>query len=248
MTAKKTDYIIIYSFLCASILSIAVLVRLFVVTELKMDEFSGLVAFIVTCLLLGGIYFSFQSILNDCLLPLVERVLKSKEIATFEPAIITQEQEDITKSIDESITQSTDLSVNYENYKTAAQHKIEAEQSRTLENVLHYTHQELSLYMEEANIKQLCQHIQLFQFATEQECEQINTPVTVDAKLKSIDLMHFGWNIGNQFKKSGIETATFIKQVFVAPFEKVEISTIKRKLRVEGTCKIKLSETLSANG
>ncbi|WP_418697719.1 hypothetical protein [Bacteroides sp.] len=244
MTAKKTDYIIIYSFLCASILSIAVLVRLFVVTELKMDEFSGLVAFIVTCLLLGSIYFSFQSILNDCLLPLVERVLKSKEIATFEPVIITQGQEDITKSIDESITQSTVLSVNYENYKTATQHKIEAEQSRILENVLHYTHQELSFYMEEANIKQLCEHIRFFQFATEKECEQINTPVIVDTKLKSIDLMHFGWNIGNQFKKSGIETATFIKQVFATPFENVEISTIKRKLRVEGTCKIKLAEEI----
>ena len=66
----------------------------------------------------------------------------------------------------------------------------------------------------------------------------------MDAKLKSIDLMHFGWNIGNQFKKSGIETATFTKQVFAALFENVEISTIKRKLRVEGTCKIKLAEEI----
>ena len=63
MTAKKPDYIIIYSFLCASILSIAVLVRMFAVTELKMDEFSGLMVFFVTCLLLGGFYFSFQSII-----------------------------------------------------------------------------------------------------------------------------------------------------------------------------------------
>ena len=43
MTTKKTDYIIIYSFLCASILSIAVLARMFAVTELKMDEFSALI-------------------------------------------------------------------------------------------------------------------------------------------------------------------------------------------------------------
>lgn len=161
MTAKKTDYIIIYTCLCTSILGFAALVRLFVVTELKMDEFSSLVVFIITCLLLGGIYFSFQSILNDCLLPLVERVLivervlKPKEMVILEPAIITQEQKDIKKSVDESITQSTDLSVSYENYKTAAQQKIEVEQSRTLENVLHYTQQELSLYMEEAGIKQL---------------------------------------------------------------------------------------------
>ena len=52
MTTKKTDYIIIYSFLCASILSIAVLARMFAVTELKMDEFSALMVFFVTCLFL----------------------------------------------------------------------------------------------------------------------------------------------------------------------------------------------------
>lgn len=62
MTAKKTDYIIIYSFLYVSILSIAVIARMFAVTEIKMDEFSGLMVFFVTCLLLGGFYFSFQSI------------------------------------------------------------------------------------------------------------------------------------------------------------------------------------------
>lgn len=67
MTAKKYDYIIIYSFLCASILSIAVLARLFVITELKMDNFSGIMAFIVVCLLLTASYLSFQSIINDWL-------------------------------------------------------------------------------------------------------------------------------------------------------------------------------------
>ena len=80
MTAKKTDYIIIYTFLCASILSIAVLVRMFAVAELKMDEFSAFMAFFVTCLLLGGIYFSFQSILNDCLLPIMERIFSKKHL------------------------------------------------------------------------------------------------------------------------------------------------------------------------
>ncbi len=79
MTAKKIDYIIIYAFLLASILCIATLVRLFVLKELQMDEFSGLVAFIIACILLWGIYFSFQSILNDCLLPIVERIFRKQK-------------------------------------------------------------------------------------------------------------------------------------------------------------------------
>lgn len=35
----------------------------------------------------------------------------------------------------------------------------------------------------------------------------------VDKAIRTIDLMHYAWNIGNLFKKKGIDTATFIKQV-----------------------------------
>ncbi len=56
--------------------------------------------------------------------------------------------------------------------------------------------------------------------------------------------MQFGWNIGNQFKKTGIETATFVKRVFAERLKESEISTIKRKLRAEGTCIIKIKEKL----
>ncbi len=240
MTAKKTDYIIIYSFLCASILSIAVIARMFAVTELKMDEFSGLMVFFVTCLLLGGFYFSFQSILNDCLLPVVERVFRKKH-PHLGPEIVVE------PFVETPQEQEEPAMLNYGEYKQAAQHKLAQEQAQTLEKVLYYTRQEMALYMTEKDLQQLCEHIRAFQFATEQECEQIKTPVTVDAKLKSIDLMHFGWNIGNQFKKSGIETATFIKYIFAKELKDSEISTIKRKLRVEGTCRIKLTEKLSAN-
>lgn len=216
MTAKKTDYIIIYSFLCASILSIAVIARIFAVTELKMDEFSGLMVFFVTCLLLGGFYFSFQSILNDCLLPVVERIFRKKH-PYLEPEIVVEPLVETPQ---------------------------EQEQAQTLEKTLSYTGQEMALHMTESELQQLYEHIRFFQHATEDECRQIKTSVTVDTKLKSIDLMHFGWNIGNQFKKKGIETVTFIKHVFAKDLHDSEISTIKRKLRVEGTCIIKIKEEL----
>ena len=58
----------------------------------------------------------------------------------------------------------------------------------------------------------------------------------VDKAIRTIDLMHYAWNIGNLFKKKGIDTATFIKQVFADALVDVEISTILRKLRMEGTC------------
>ena len=238
MTAKKSDYIIIYCFLFASILCIAVFARLFVVRQLQMDDFSSTVAFVVACLLFGAAYFSFQSIVNEWLQPAVERIFRKKH-----PHLKSEPQiESTTEAPQEESTVN-----NYNEYKLTTQQKIQQEQEQILENVLTYTRQKLSLYMTESDSQQLCEPTRFFQFATEKECEQINTPVTVDARLNSIDLVHFGWNIGNQFKKSGIETATFIKQVFAAPFEKIEISTIKHKLRVERTCKIKLTEEIEPN-
>ena len=235
MAAKKYDYIIIYSILFASILSIAVLVRLLVISELQMDEFSGLVAFVIVCLLLGAAYLSFQSIIDVWLLPVIERTFRKKY-----PQIEWEPEVEPIESIPNG-----EISVpNYDEYKQYAQQKIQQEQAKVLENVLTYTVQELALYLTESELQQLCEHIRFFQYATENEYKQIKTPIAIDATLKSIDLMHFGWNIGNQFKKTGIETATFVKRVFAERLKESEISTIKRKLRAEGTCIIKIKEKL----
>ncbi|MBS6576945.1 hypothetical protein [Parabacteroides goldsteinii] len=235
MAARKYDYIIIYSILFASILSIAVLVRLLVISELQMDEFSGLVAFVIVCLLLGAAYLSFQSIIDVWLLPVIERTVRKKY-----PQIECEPEVEPIGSMPNG-----EISVpNYDEYKQTAQQKIQQEQAKVLENVLTYTVQELALYLTESELQQLCEHIRFFQYATENEYKQIKIPVAVDATLKSIDLMHFGWNIGNQFKKTGIETATFVKRVFAERLKESEISTIKRKLRAEGTCIIKIKEKL----
>ena len=241
MTTKKIDYIIIYSFLLASILCIAMLVRLFAVKELQMDEFSGFVAFIVTCILLGAIYFSFQSIINECLLPLVERIFRKEQQTIPELNVETVPAKPMA-----TIIPKEEVSIpNYEDYKQAAQQKIQEEQMQILENVLCYTNKELALYVEESEMQKLYAHIRTFQYTTEKECNKINSPVTVNSKLKPIDLMHFGWNIGTQFKKTGIETATFIKRVFAEVLKENEISTLIRKLRSsEGTCIIKIKEEL----
>lgn len=235
MAARKYDYIIIYSILFASILSIAVLVRLLVISELQMDEFSGLVAFVIVCLLLGAAYLSFQSIIDVWLLPVIERTVRKKYLQIeCEPEV-----EPIGSMPNGEISVP-----NYDEYKQTAQQKIQQEQAKVLENVLTYTVQELALYLTESELQQLCEHIRFFQYATENEYKQIKRPIAVDATLKSIDLMHFGWNIGNQFKKTGIETATFVKRVFAERLKESEISTIKRKLRAEGTCIIKIKEKL----
>jgi hypothetical protein len=95
------------------------------------------------------------------------------------------------------------------------------------------------VYMSEEELNRLCGYI------TEYSLNDIPhevSPVSVDSALKSIDLMHFGWNIGKAFGKRRIHTATFIKNVFAYALRDLEVSTIERKMsHTESECKIKLN-------
>ena len=72
-----------------------------------------------------------------------------------------------------------------------------------------------------------------------------NIPSKVDSQLKSIDIMHFGWNIGKAFGIKRIHTATFIKSVFAHTLRDLEISTIERKMsHTESECNIKLNTAI----
>lgn len=70
-------------------------------------------------------------------------------------------------------------------------------------------------------------------------------PVKTDSQLKSIDAMHFGWNIVKAFGKPRLQTATFIKKVFAHTLRDSEVSTIERKMsHTESECWIKLDKKL----
>lgn len=69
--------------------------------------------------------------------------------------------------------------------------------------------------------------------------------IKLSSQLKTIDAMHFGWNIGKAFGKPRLQTATFIKRVFAHTLRDVEISTIERKMsHTESECKIKLDKNV----
>ena len=93
-------------------------------------------------------------------------------------------------------------------------------------------------YMSEAELDRLCGYITEYSLG---DTPREVSPVSVDSALKSIDLMHFGWNIGKAFGKKRIHTATFIKRVFAHSLRDLEISTIERKMsHTESECRIKL--------
>ena len=108
-----------------------------------------------------------------------------------------------------------------------------------LNRVLDYTKQTLVAYMSEVELNRLCGYITEYSLG---DTPREVLPLTVDSALKSIDLMHFGWNIGKAFGKKRIHTATFIKRIFAHALLDLEISTIERKMsHTESEYKIKLN-------
>ena len=81
--------------------------------------------------------------------------------------------------------------------------------------------------MSEEDLNRLCTYVA--EYSSGDTLQKI-TPVKVDSQLKSIDIMHFGWNIGKAFGIKRVHTATFIKKVFAYTLRDLEISTIERKM------------------
>lgn len=131
----------------------------------------------------------------------------------------------------------------YEIFRANAMAEKERASQEKLDKVLTYTKQNLVLYLSETDLNRLCGYITEYYFSDSlPKVEQIK----VDAQLKTIDIMHFGWNIGKAFGKPRLQTATFIKRVFAHTLRDSEISTIERKMsHTESQCKIKLESFIS---
>ena len=112
----------------------------------------------------------------------------------------------------------------YEIFRANAMAEKERTSQKKLDKVLSYTKQSLVLYLSETDLNRLCGYITEYYFSDSiPKVEQIK----VDAQLKTIDIMHFGWNIGKAFGKPRLQTATFIKRVFAHTLRASEISNIE---------------------
>ena len=243
MNKRQTEYIALYLFVFGAILLFGVLARKFVLVKGD-DEFSAAVGFFATVVVLSALYISLQMTLNELLLPRMEKFLmrfptfqKLEEVAVADtPAVVVEPIEDI------AVAEATPQLTEYEVLRANAIAEQERESQAKLERVLDYIKQTMVAYMSEAELDRLCSYITEYSLG---DIPREVSPVSVDSALKSIDLMHFGWNIGKAFGKKRIHTATFIKRVFAHSLRDLEISTIERKMsHTESECRIKLDGTI----
>lgn len=255
MNQKNIEYIALYSLVVGVVLVIGILVRLFALSQ-GLDDFSSTIAFFVTVIVLTALYASLQITFDQLLSPRIKAFLlrchafqkmndnnnpnSVSETLTIEDSNLTTP--DIIKPVP-TVEETISASSEYEALRT---HTIAAKnraiQTR-LEKVLNYTKQTMAACMSEEDLTRLCEYIT--EYSSGDTLQKIS-PVRVDAQLKSIDIMHFGWNIGKAFNKKRVHTATFIKRIFAHTLCDLEISTIERKMsHTESECKIKLNPNIT---
>ena len=240
MNKRHTEYIALYLFVFGAILLFGVMARKFVLVK-GYDEFSSAVAFFATVVMLSALYISLQMTLNELLLPRLEKFLmrfpafqklEKVAVATDVPTFKTE------PIVEVAVVETTPQQSEYEVLRANAIAEQEQASQVKLERVLDYTKQTLVAYLSEEELNRLCGYITEYSLG---DTPREVSPLKVDSALKSIDLMHFGWNIGKAFGKKRIHTATFIKRVFAHTLRDIEVSTIERKMsHTESECRIKL--------
>lgn len=191
----------------------------------------------------------------------IESIVSESEIENETPSDTTEEVS--TLSLSESNEDSTELPKNeatssiinntpieessqpteYEIYHATAMAEKERASQKKLDKVLTYIKQTLVLYLNETDLNRLCGYVT--EYYLSDSLPKVE-PIKVDSQLKTIDIMHFGWNIGKAFGKPRLQTATFIKRVFAHTLSDSEISTIERKMsHTESVCKIKLDRRIA---
>lgn len=254
MNQKKAEYIALYSLVFGVILVFGILIRQFVLSK-GIDDFSSTVAFFATVIVLTALYASLQITFNQFLLPRIEAFLfrfsafqmvkNHNDTVSVPKAPTIKESKQATPDVidpapttEEAISEPSE----YEVLRTNSIAKKNRAIQTKLEKVISYTKQTMVAYMNEEDLNRLCAYIA--EYSTCDTLQKIS-PVKVDTQLKSIDILHFGWNIGKAFGRKRVHTATFIKNVFAHTLRDLEISTIERKMsHTESDSMIKLDKKI----
>ena len=252
MNQKSIEHIALYSLVLVGTLVVGVLARQFVLSK-GVDDFSSSVAFFATVIVLMAIYVSLQTTFNQFLLPRIEafllsfsafQTMKNHNDTVSVPEVPTSKDSNQTTSdiIESAPTAEETISEpsEYEIMRTDAIAKQNHAIQTKLEKVISYTKQTMVAYMSEEDLNRLCTYI--VEYSSGNTLQKVS-PVKVDSQLKSIDIMHFGGNIGKACGRKRLHTATLIKNVFAHTLRDLEISTIERKMsHTESECKIKLNK------
>lgn len=207
------------------------------------------------CFLRFECYRNKIAVVEECFEPIKDAV--DVEPIVFEPTIEVETTSDTSEEVSTPMPSEADEGEaklpkedaipsieepnqpsEYEVLRANAMAEKERASQERLDKVITYTKRTLVPYVDEESLHRLCGYIT--EYYLSDSLPKVES-IKLSSQLKTIDPMHFGWNIGKAFGKPRLQTATFIKRVFAHTLRDVEISTIERKMsHTESECKIKL--------
>ncbi|GAB6394245.1 MAG: mobilization protein [Bacteroidales bacterium] len=215
MQNNPLEYIILYIMVAGVSLAIATLARI-VALSLDADSFTAFVVFILTLLVLAVVYLSIRLVIQDFMLPSIEKLPFFK-----------------------NNNKVTSNSLNLDEIRKNNNRNT----GKELEYAIRYTQTTFASYATDEDILHLCEYIGFF--ANKQKLTNIK-PITINDQLLSFDLYHFGWNIWNHFRiRKQDDIALLLKLAFANTLRDVEVETIKKHLKDdERRGIIKISENI----
>ena len=127
---------------------------------------------------------------------------------------------------------------NYE-VRVAEIEREKAERQADIKRVIHeYTTFVMTEFLSKEDLEILHENIEYFAHGQFDLYKPIRSKV--NNSLRSIDLMHFVWNIGERLGISLIDRATFIHTIFPHELKDASIKYLAKNLRTCGVCKIAL--------
>ena len=108
---------------------------------------------------------------------------------------------------------------------------MEVEKNVRLKTVTDYTYNIMSPFLTDDCLDLLCQNIKLFEVPGSSL-----TAIRTNGSLSTLDIKHYGWNIGERLGWSGQQRASFIKLCFPKELSELEVETIRRTFRQKGKC------------
>ena len=138
----------------------------------------------------------------------------------------------------ENLVVKHDYMDNYE-VRIAEIERKKAERQADIKRVIHeYTTFVMTEFLSKEDLEILHENIEYFAHGQSDLYKPIRS--RLDNPLRSIDLMHFVWNIGERLSISLIDRATFIHTMFTHELKDASIKYLAKNLRTSGVCKIAL--------
>lgn len=138
----------------------------------------------------------------------------------------------------ENLVVKHDYMDNYE-VRVAEIEREKAERQADIKRVIHeYTTFVMTEFLSKEDLEILHENIEYFAHGQSDLYKPIRS--RLDNPLRSIDLMHFVWNIGERLNISLIDRATFIHTMFTHELKDASIKYLAKNLRTCGVCKIAL--------